>query len=151
MSASLANDNFLSWLFAWIWISSMAIPIGRSCSLYFPYLVTGKIYYTVKSEKLQRFFISTYLNRGNPNATDPKDRDKLPLLGCIYYIVSIPLVITAYLSLIGFQITTMTLSEPLWFFDRMFWTVAPAYCLFAPIMGILYRFDYEIGRRIHDI
>lgn len=98
---SLSNDSFISWLFAWIWISALAIPIGRACSLYFPYLVTGKIFFTIKNEKLRRFFISTYLNRDNSNATNPKDQDKLPLLGCIYYAVAIPLVTVAYIALIS--------------------------------------------------
>lgn len=148
---SLSNDSFISWLFAWIWISALAIPIGRACSLYFPYLVTGKIFCTIKNEKLRRFFISTYLNRDNSNATNPKDQDKLPLLGCIYYAVAIPLVTVAYIALIGFQISAITLAEPLWLFDRIFGIVAPAYCLFAPVMALLYRLDYAIGRRIHDI
>lgn len=147
---SLSNDTFISWLFAWIWISALAIPIGRACSLYFPYLVTAKIYYTIKSKRLQTFFISTYLNRSLPNATDAKDRNKLPLLGCIYYAIGIPLVTVAYIALIGFQISSVILSEPLWIFDRIFGIVAPTYCLFAPVMALLYRLDYGIGKRIHD-
>ena len=107
--------------------------------------------FTIKNEKLRRFFISTYLNRDNSNATNPKDQDKLPLLGCIYYAVAIPLVTVAYIALIGFQISAITLAEPLWLFDRIFGIVAPAYCLFAPVMALLYRLDYAIGRRIHDI
>ena len=73
--------------FGWIWEVMVAIFLERLCSCYFPFLLSAKFYYRVRSKKLRGILISPRRTRSKDSETAQEDRNKLPLLGCVYCIV----------------------------------------------------------------
>ncbi len=62
--------------------------MGLFCdNIYIPFLLSAKFYYRVRSKKLRGILISPRRTRSKDSETAQEDRNKLPLLGCVYCIV----------------------------------------------------------------
>ena len=74
-------------LISWPFFAIPTILLERLCSCYFPFLLSAKFYYRVRSKKLRGILISPRRTRSKDSETAQEDRNKLPLLGCVYCIV----------------------------------------------------------------
>lgn len=145
MAESIIESGLL-----WLFLVAISVLTGRACSAYFPFLATSKFYYEIKSPKLKGILISPHIDRTLTIAADYKDRNKLPLIGCIWYIMAFPMITVGYFFLTGYRLGAITQDAPLMFFlGKLFTTIFPAYLYFMPIAIILYRVDYYLGKRIN--
>lgn len=144
---SMEFETFLLILFVWIGLTVISFFAGRGCSCYFPYLISAKVYYTVKHSKWQKIFISRYPNRTLDVKTSHEDKDKLPLLGCVYYSITIFLTLIGSISLIGFQISSIVAETPFYFLGNLFSTILNIYIPIIAVLAFLYRLDYYLGKR----
>ena len=137
-------------LFVWIFCIIATILTGKACSTYFPYLLTSKIYYKVKTKRFQKIFMRQYLNRTLSPAVADEDRNKLPLLACIWYAISFPMVTIGFLIFLLVQIDIIVYSFSIvYYIERMFAVSFPFYLILMPVVMILYRIDYNLGKRFH--
>ena len=136
------------------WFSYLVITffLGRLCSCYYPFLLSAKYYITIKNPRLRSILISPMLTRSTDSKTAAKDRDKLPLSGCIFFIVTIPwlfcemiiLFITQLLAVLGLDIVySLFISEVMDIFTLLI--TSKYYWLFIFVMPIVHRLDYSIG------
>lgn len=143
-------------LFGWIWKAITIIFLERLCSCYFPFLLSEKFYYIVKNPKLCSVLISPRRTRTKDSETAPKDRNKLPFLGCIYCIVAFPWLFLEFIIPFSFLILGIIGSD---FIYSQFMSSLRNMCLFLYTniyflifitgMPILYTLDYSIGLRRH--
>ena len=68
----------------------VAYFLEQLCSCYFPFLLSAKCYYVIKIRWLCTILISPQITRSSEGETAFEDRNKLPLIGCIYCIVVFP-------------------------------------------------------------
>ena len=144
----MAIENFLYVFVAWVLGNIMSYFVGRGCSSYFPCLISSKIYFTIKSPKLQEFLIRRYLNRSLEVEVAEEDRNKLSLIGGIYYAVIALLTVLGYIALICFQVGYVLSINSLSFFREVFGHIIASYIPFMGGMSFLYKMDYYIGKRI---
>ena len=62
----------------------IAYFLEQLCSCYFPFLLSAKCYYVIKIRWLRTILISPQITRSSEGKTAFEDRNKLPLIGCIY-------------------------------------------------------------------
>ena len=115
-------------LFAWLWGWGML-------SCYFPCLLSARHYYVVKSPVLRKILISTQLNRSRDTKTRLADRDKLSLIGVIYYVAA------AFLLLI-FYISILRALASLAFYS------AVGLVLLGLFSFLFYQVDYGVGKHL---
>lgn len=136
--------------FIWIVLIIASILTGSSSSAYFPCLLTSKIYYEVKPNRFQKFFMSPYLNRTLSPAVADEDRNKLPLLACIWYAISFLMLTVGFFFFLVVQIDVIVCRFPIvYFIERIFAVAFPFYLILMPVIMILYRIDYDLGKRLH--
>ena len=97
--------------FGWIEEVMVAIFLERLCSCYFPFLLSAKFYYRVRSKKLRGILISPRRTRSKDSETAPGDRNKLPLLGCVYCIVASPWLLSELIIVLLFLILNISKSN----------------------------------------
>ena len=148
--------TFIFYFFICIFITLSTGLFSSICSCYFPFLLSWRAYYVVKSKRMQEILISEKRNRSKDSKTAPEDRNKMAFWGCIGWITTVlwticfvPLLI--YLYVMGIILPyeeSMALLEqwsPLFmFFFRM------EYLYFFGLIFILYQLDYSIGKYIHS-
>ena len=138
--------------FGWIWEVMVAIFLERLCSCYFPFLLSAKFYYRVRSEKLRGILISPRRTRSKDSETAPGDRNKLPLLGCVYCIVAFPWLLSELIIVLLFLILNISKSN---FIISPFMNILKDICfflftshyfwIFIAGMPLLYMIDYSLG------
>lgn len=141
-------------LISWPFFAIPTILLERLCSCYFPFLLSAKFYYRVRSKKLRGILISPRRTRSKDSETAPEDRNKLPLLGCIYCVVIFPwlfceiVILLIVLALVllesdflysPFVTNLISICEFL-FVNECFW-------IFIAGMPLLYMIDYSLGLR----
>ena len=141
-------------LISWPFFAIPTILLERLCSCYFPFLLSAKFYYRVRSKKLRGILISPRRTRSKDSETAPEDRNKLPLLGCIYCVVIFPwlfceiVILLIVLALVllesdflysPFVTNLISICEFL-FVNECFW-------IFIAGMPLLYMIDYSVGLR----
>lgn len=139
-------------LISWPFFAIPTILLERLCSCYFPFLLSAKFYYRVRSKKLRGILISPRRTRSKDSETAPEDRNKLPLLGCIFCAVIFPwlfceiailLIVLALVLLESdflyspFMTHLISICEVL-FLNECFW-------IFITVMPLLYMIDYSLG------
>lgn len=139
-------------LISWPFFAIPTILLERLCSCYFPFLLSAKFYYRVRSKKLRGILISPRRTRSKDSETAPEDRNKLPLLGCIYCVVIFPwlfceiVILLIVLALVllesdflysPFMTHLISICEVL-FLNECFW-------IFITVMPLLYMIDYSLG------
>ena len=134
-------------LFAWAFLNIVALSIGRVCSSYFPCLISSKYYFIIKNQRLQNILIRRYLNRSLEEEVSKEDRNKLSMLGCIYYAVIIPFIIIGHISLICALIGYFLSIPSLDFFPNILIFIMRSMIPFMVVMGCLYKTDYYVGKR----
>lgn len=72
---------FLSWLL----LGPLMFFTGRIFSCYYPFLLSRKYYITIKNARLQNLLISDQKNRSKSTKTQVEDRNKMSIVGIIYY------------------------------------------------------------------
>ena len=141
-------------LISWPFFAIPTILLERLCSCYFPFLLSAKFYYRVRSKKLRGILISPRRTRSKDSETAPEDRNKLPLLGCVYCIVVflwllseliiVLLFLILYISKSNFVLSPfMNILKDICFFlftSHYFW-------IFIAGMPLLYMIDYSVGLR----
>ena len=147
-------ENCLPPIMGWFCFAIIAILLERLCSCYFPFLLSARFYVTIKSPKLCDILISPYRNRESSSQTAYEDRNKLPLLGCIYCAVIFPwlfceiVILLIVLALVllksdflykPFMTNLISICEFL-FVNQYFW-------IFIAGMPLLYMIDYSLGLR----
>lgn len=140
--------------FGWIWEVMVAIFLERLCSCYFPFLLSAKFYYRVRSKKLRGILISPRRTRSKDSETAPGDRNKLPLLGCVYCIVAFPWLLSELIIVLLFLILNISKSN---FVLSPFMNILKDICfflftshyfwIFIAGMPLLYMIDYSVGLR----
>ena len=89
----------LAW---WIYpIESIAIGAavfigGHNLTCYYPFLLSHKVYITVKNPKLQKILVSDQFNRNKSSQTKHEDRNKMAVLGFIHYVIQFLLLSAIY-------------------------------------------------------
>ena len=83
----------------------IAYFLEQLCSCYFPFLLSAKCYYVIKIRWLRTILISPQITRSSEGKTAFEDRNKLPLIGCIYCIVVFPRIFCEILISIFFVIS----------------------------------------------
>ena len=68
-----------------LWLSFITWVCGRGLSCYYPFLLSAKHYVVIKNPILRKLLISDRLNRSSNTKTRLVDRDKLPMIGALYY------------------------------------------------------------------
>lgn len=141
-------------LISWPFFAIPTILLEQLCSCYFPFLLSAKFYYRVRSKKLRGILISPRRTRSKDSETAPEDRNKLPLLGCIYCAVIFPwlfceiVILLIVLALVllesdflysPFMTNLISICEYL-FVNECFW-------IFIAGMPLLYMIDYSLGLR----
>ena len=141
-------------LISWPFFAIPTILLERLCSCYFPFLLSAKFYYRVRSKKLRGILISPRRTRSKDSETAPEDRNKLPLLGCIFCAVIFPwlfceiVILLIVLALVllesdflysPFMTNLISICEYL-FVNECFW-------IFIAGMPLLYMIDYSLGLR----
>ena len=147
-------ENCLPPIMGWVCFAIIAILLENLCSCYFPFLLSSKFYYRVRNKKLQSILISPRRTRSKDSETAPEDRNKLPLLGCIYCAVIFPwlfceiVILLIVLALVllesdflysPFMTNLISICEYL-FVNECFW-------IFIAGMPLLYMIDYSLGLR----
>ena len=147
-------ENCLPLIMGWVCFAIISILLERLCSCYFPFLLSSKFYYRVRNKKLQSILISPRRTRSKDSETAPEDRNKLPLLGCIYCAVIFPwlfceiVILLIVLALVllesdflysPFMTNLISICEFL-FVNECFW-------IFIAGMPLLYMIDYSLGLR----
>lgn len=141
-------------LAAWTFFAAAAVFLERLCSCYFPWLLTARFYCRIKNPVLRGLLISPQRTRSPDSKTAPGDRDKLPLLGCVYCAVAVPWFLFGFILLLLLLVWGLTGSElacsPL--AERMeqaacFLFTCPLLWIFMAGMPILSSLDYSIGLR----
>ena len=132
----------------------IAYFLEQLCSCYFPFLLSAKCYYVIKTRWLRTILISTQITRSSEGKTAFEDRNKLPLIGCIYCIVVFPWIFCEILISLIFLILAFLESEFLYSkfitelksFEEMLF-LNHYFLLFMAGMPVLYRLDYSLGLR----
>ena len=147
-------ENCLPLIMGWVCFAIISILLEGLCSCYFPFLLSSKFYYRVRNKKLQSILISPRRTRSKDSETAPEDRNKLPLLGCIYCAVIFPwlfceiVILLIVLALVllesdflysPFMTNLISICEYL-FVNECFW-------IFIAGMPLLYMIDYSLGLR----
>lgn len=130
--------------------------IASICSCYFPYLLSWRAYYVVKSKRMQEILISEKRNRSRDSKTAPEDRNKMAFLGCICWLVNFFWTVSTYSILIYFYVMSIILpyEESVAFLER--WSplfmcfFRMEYLYFFCLIFILYQLDYSIGKWIYS-
>ena len=130
------------------------ILLERLCSCYFPYLLSAKIYYTVKNRRLQNLLIAHQRTRSADSKTKREDQNKLPFIGCIYCAVTFPWLLSEIIIVLLFLI--LNIIKP-GFVVSPFMNILKNICfllftsyyfwVFAVSMPLLYLADYSLGLR----
>ena len=89
-----------------------ALLSGRAISCYYPFLLSRRFFFRVKHPRLQRLLISEQKNRSSSTRTRLEDRDKMSLLGAIYYPLQAFLLTAAYLCLASTAVLTLPAYAP---------------------------------------
>ena len=126
------------------------------CSCYYPFLLSWRAYYVVKSRRIQKILISAQRNRSSGSKTSPEDRNKMALLGCIGWLITLIWALCFGPLLIYLRIMDMILprAESLALANK--WTplfmslFRIEYLYFFALIFVLYQLDYFIGKRIHS-
>lgn len=145
-------ENCLPPIIGWVCSVVVAVILENLCSCYFPFLLSSKFYYQVRNKKLQSILISPQRTRSKDSETAPEDRNKLPLLGCIFCAVIFPwlfceiVILLIVLALVllesdflysPFMTHLISICEFL-FLNECFW-------IFITVMPLLYMIDYSLG------
>lgn len=143
-------------LISWIFMAISAILVEQLCSCYFPYLLSAKIYYTIKNKQLQNILIAHQRTRSADSKTKQEDQSKLPFIGCIYCIVVFPwllseLIIVLLFLFLNIIAPTLVISPFMNILKSIcvFLFTSYHFWLFIAVMPILYTLDYSIGLRRH--
>ena len=147
-------ENCLPLIMGWGSFAIISILLERLCSCYFSFLLSAKFYYRVRNKKLQSILISPRRTRSKDSETAPEDRNKLPLLGCIYCAVIFPWLLCEIVILLivfalvllesdflysPFMTNLISICEFL-YVNKYFW-------IFIAGMFLLYQIDYSLGLR----
>ncbi len=124
----------------------------QRCASYYPFLLSAKYYITIKNPRLRRILISTTLTSSTDTKTAFKDRDKLPLCGCIHCMVIFPwlfcemiiIFLVFILVLLGSDFLYSPIMSQLIDFCELLFT-SKYYWLFIFCMPIVHYLDYSIG------
>ena len=132
----------------------IAYFLEQLCSCYFPFLLSAKYYYVIKIRWLRTILISQQITRSSEGKTAFEDRNKLPLMGCIYCIVVFSWIFCEILISLLFLILAVLESEFVYsqfitelksFEETLF--LNHYFLLFMGGMPVLYRLDYSLGLR----
>lgn len=130
----------LMWLWGW-----------GVLSCYFPFLLSAKYYYVVKTPILRKILISTQLNRSSKSKTRIEDRNKLPIIGLVYYMIGTILLVIFLISDFCAMIQP-TINEPSSVI-RLLAFLSPytviAIMLLYVITFLLYQIDYGVGKYLN--
>lgn len=96
--------EYLFFLSSFLFMCPLMLLCGRVIGCWYPFLLSGKHYLTIKHPKLQALLIADGRNRSKSTLTRPEDRDKLSLFGILYYLLmsflwAAALVLTVYILL----------------------------------------------------
>lgn len=121
---------------------------GEMVSCYFPFLLSAKYYYVIKNPLLCKILISTQLNRSPKSKTRLEDRNKLPLVALIYYVLGTILLVAFVVSDICaiIQATKSEVSSVIQFLAQFAPYSIIGMMLLAILTSLLYWMDYRIGK-----
>ena len=147
-------ENCLPPIIGWVCSVVVAVILENLCSCYFPFLLSSKFYYQVRNKKLQSILISPQRTRSKDSETAPEDRNKLPLLGCVYCIVVFLWLLSELIIVLLFLILNISKSN---FVLSPFMNILKDICfflftshyfwIFIAGMPLLYMIDYSVGLR----
>ena len=145
-------ENCLPPIIGWVCSVVVAVILENLCSCYFPFLLSSKFYYRVRNKKLQSILISPRRTRSKDSETAPEDRNKLPLLGCVYCIVVFLWLLSELIIVLLFLILNISKSN---FVLSPFMNILKDICfflftshyfwIFIAGMPLLYMIDYSLG------
>lgn len=144
-------------LISWPFFAIPTILVERLCSCYFPYLLSAKIYYTIKNKRLQNILIAHQRTRSADSKTKQEDRNKLPFIGCIYCIVAFPWLLSELIIVLLFLIlniigSNLVISPFMHILKNICFFLFTSYYfwVFIAVMPMLYMLDYKIGLHCHS-
>lgn len=126
--------------------------IASICSNYFPWLLSWRAYYVVKSKRMQKLLISGQFNRNRDTRTAPEDRNKMAFVGFVMWGANLIFTVATCSILIFLLVMSLFLSntEVIALAERvaplLFCFLNMEYFCFISIMPILYLLDYGIGK-----
>lgn len=147
-------ENCLPLLLGWVCYTLITVFLEGLCSCYFPFLLSARFYYTIKSPTLRSILISPQRTRDKGSKTAPKDRNKLPLLGCIYCVVTflwlfceiIVILLVFVLAVLKSDfLYSQIMSSLISILEFLF--VNKFFLIFIAGMPVLYMVDYSLGLR----
>ena len=130
--------------------------VASMCSCYYPWLLSWRAYYVVKSERMRKILLSGQYNRDRATRTAPEDRNKMALVGCVMWAGNLFFTVGTWSILIFLIVTALFLSnaearalgeraEPFFYF---FFNKKYFYFMFGvPVLSLL---DFWIGKWIHS-
>lgn len=132
----------------------IAYFLEQLCSCYFPFLLSAKYYFVIKIRWPRTILISTQITRSSGGKTAFEDRNKLPLIGCIYCIIVFPWIFLEILISLLFLFFAILKSELVYSpfmtelksFEEMLF-LNKYFLLLMVGMPVLYRLDYSLGLR----
>ena len=79
--------TYVSLLISSLFMCPLMVLCGRVIGCWYPFLLSGKHYIVIKDPKLRSLLIADGRNRSRSTLTREEDRDKLSLLGAVYYLL----------------------------------------------------------------
>lgn len=149
---SMPLFSFTVVLIACIGFSVIIGNIASICSNYFPWLLSWRAYYVVKSKRMQKLLISGQVNKNRDTRTAPEDRNKMAFVGFVMWGANLIFTVVTW-SISIFSIVmefflsnaeAEALAERVDPFLLCFLNMK--YFCFISIMPILYLLDYGIGK-----
>lgn len=124
---------------------------GEMVSCYFPFLLSAKYYCVIKNPLLCKILISTQLNRSPKSKTRIEDRNKLPLIALIYYIIGMILLVAFVVSDLCavIQATKSEVSSTIQFLAPFAPYSIIGMMLLAMLSALSYWIDYSVGKYIN--
>lgn len=138
---ALIGAGPLLWLWGW-----------TTLSCYFPFLLSAKYYYVVKKPILSKILISKQLNRSSKSKTRIEDRNKLPIIGLIYYIIGAVLLIMFWVSDFC-AIIEATVNEPSSVVQSLAFLTPYSIIgmlLLYMVSALFYWIDYGVGKHLNS-
>lgn len=134
-----------SFLLSWLGLGPLLLISGRNVACYYPFLLSAKRFVVVKNPKLRQFLISDSKNRSSSTKTRVEDRDKMSILGLIYYVLQAILLPACYSSSVGMIIADNASSVGLLLGQVRLFSASGSLGIFLLIF-ILSWLDYGLGK-----
>ena len=99
--------EYLFFLVSFLCMCPLMVLCGRVIGCWYPFLLSGKHYLTIKHPKLRVLLIADGKNRSKSTLTRPEDRDKLSLFGAIYYLLILLLLGAAFVLAVYILLTDL--------------------------------------------